>query len=433
MPKIIEVKISVEGTSSKVGQLVWDDDAATGTRARMAFRYDPDWLNHGFALGDDLPLVSDILYPRNDAAQIDPVLRSRSGLFGFVADHMAGSWFSTIVQTAHLKGLKSKEYGSVETQRDLWTATNASVDRFSALQMSAILSKQRENDLLGEEEKTLEISPKSLSTLARNLNIVPNHRSDADNKHFAELALHAAPFAGNEAKLLVCKEKPHPKMWVVRGAAPDQSFNIPLWRAVTAKLAERCGLRIVESTMLAPNVYAESRLDRDPEGHPLYCASAATLVAAKNTGHSLLKPTAMSWLDVADILNREGAEPAADQRELFARLLFDSLTGNRRHRLDHIWFTRAQNGWRLLPTYCPCALPAFVQPRMHSMPVRGLMISADSQAVLSVSRYFGVKLSDAKTMRLEFMHALSSWKTYAQMYGADFVEMNQMQEAFSLF
>ncbi|MDO4937265.1 MAG: hypothetical protein Q4E62_05045, partial [Sutterellaceae bacterium] len=120
-------------------------------------------------------------------------------------------------------------------------------------------------------------------------------------------------------------------------------------------------------------------------------------------------------------------------RELFARLLFNTLTANHHDRLDQFWFGRLPTGWTLLSMYCPCAQPSFLTPRLLSTPVRQMQIAAQSENAIAVSRYFGVKPSEAKTMRLEFMHALSSWRSVAEELGADQFEISQMQGAFDDF
>lgn len=431
MPRILSVSIVLGGSDSSVGQLVWDDTRTTGSHSQMAFQYDERWLAHGFSLGADLPLTPGIHYPFDDLRNPDPVLRSRNDTFGFVADHDVGQWLLGVLEQAHLKGLKSTFIDLPASPADLWVAVNTQKERFSALSLPQNLSASSNTDLLGFDRKVPINTAKSLADLGKCLELsVSGHQPSSVNA-MGNLLLHAAPFLGSDGKLLVTTGRPTDlRDWVVRTQSAKSPFNTVLWRAVTSRLAQKCGLDIVDCKLLNPSLYAEERFDKDSAGEAIYCASAATLVGRKTSAFARLKPMAMSYLDVADILNREGANAAEDLRELYARLLFNTLTANHHDRLDQFWFGRLPTGWTLLPMYCPCAQPAFLTPRLLSTPVRQMQISADSENAIAVSRYFGVKTAEAKSMRLEFMHALSGWKSVAEELGADQFEISQMQGAF---
>lgn len=434
MPRILSIAIDLGGEARSVGQLVWDDTRTMGARSQMAFQYDADWLEHGFSLGADLPLTSGVHYPLDDSRSPDPVLLSRNGVFGFVADHGVGNWLVNLLQQAHLKGLKSTMIELPASPADLWVAVNTQKERFSALSLPLTPSNSREMDLLGEPEKTVINAVKSMNDLGQSMELAQQNRPIASAKSLSDLLLHAAPFAGNSGKILMTTGRPtNLHDWVVRTHSPQSPFNTVLWRAVTARLANQCGLNVLNSTLLTPSLFAEERFDKDAAGESIYCASAATLVARKTSAFARLKPMAMSYLDIADILNREGARAAEDLKELFARLLFNTLTANKHDALDQFWFGRLPSGWTLLSMSCPCAQPAFLKPRFLPTPIRQMQITADSETALSVCRYFGVKPAEAKTMRLEFMHALSSWKSVAEELGADYLEISQMQDAFDSY
>lgn len=110
--------------------------------------------------------------------------------------------------------------------------------------------------------------------------------------------------------------------WVMRPADTSEGFNTARWHAVTMELARQCGLKTLAFQYLPGplnGAYLE-RFDRSHNGTPLMALSAATLVTPRvniRTG----KPVLPTYLDIADILNRDGADTKTDLRELFARLL----------------------------------------------------------------------------------------------------------------
>lgn len=249
-------------------------------------------------------------------------------------------------------------------------------------------------------------------------------------KELVEMLLSSAmEFGGTNPKCVVRLGKSEDE-WVVRHASAREPVNSALWMAVTRELAQACGVKVVEGKLIAPRLYAERRFDRGDDGFPLLCLSAASLVRRQITRERILHPTPKTYLDIADILNRCGADPTADLRALFARLLFNTLTGNNRDRLDQFWFTPTDLGWKLLPMYAPCAQLPILSARFLSTPLKPGVNVADPDTAILLSRYFGVTTKEAKAMRLEFMQVLSEWQRIAEKAGADLLEIRQMQGAF---
>ena len=232
-------------------------------------------------------------------------------------------------------------------------------------------------------------------------------------KELVEMLLSSAMELGGTNPKCVVRLGKSDDEWVVRHASAREPVNSALWMAVTRELAQACGIKVVEGKLIAPRLYAERRFDRAEGGSPLLCLSAATLVRRQMTRERILHPTPKTYLDIADILNRCGADPTADLRALFARLLFNTLTGNNRDRLDQFWFTPTEMGWKLLPMYAPCAQLPFLSARFLSTPLKPGANVADPETAILLSRYFGVSIKDAKAMRLEFMQVLSEWRRIA--------------------
>lgn len=427
MPQVVSLSWMNKDKLVPVGQLVLSDDPSRGET--MAFRYDEQWVNSGFALGNDLPLTNAVLYPSSDALQVDPVLNARNGIFGFYCDHAPGKWAERLLRQAHLNDFKVDSFESSPDSWQIWTHAGHASGRFSALTLpvthgfhSKFLPPLLECDRHGKPSKSLKNLTAAMETLQ-------SGAAFREKEQLETLLLSALELGGTNPKCVVRLDKSETQ-WVVRHAASREAINSALWMAVTRELAQACGLNVVAGQLIGSRLYAERRFDRAEDGSPLLCLSAATLVHPAQTRERLLHPTPMTYLDVADILNRCGAEPSADLKELFSRLLFNCLTGNNRDRLDQFWFTPGQRGWKLLPLYAPCAQPPILSARFLSTPIRPGLNVADADAAVSVSRYFGVSTQTAKSMRLEFMHALASWKRIAQDCGADLVEIRRMQGAF---
>lgn len=427
MPQVVPIAWLKKDQTVPIGQLVLSDDSGQG--ASMAFRYDKEWLSSGFPLGSDLPLSPTILYPLTDSMETDPVLAARSDVFGFFADHAPGKWVEKLIRQAHLNDLKIDFLEGAPASTEIWTRSGHVFGRFSALSLplthgfhTKFLPPVLEIEGFGKNSKSV----KNLGLAMQALNAGASIRG----KELVEMLLSSAMELGGTNPKCVVRLGKSDDEWVVRYASAREPVNSALWMAVTRELAQACGIKVVEGKLIAPRLYAERRFDRAEDGSPLLCLSAATLVRRQMTRERILHPTPKTYLDIADILNRCGADPTADLRALFARLLFNTLTGNNRDRLDQFWFTPTEMGWKLLPMYAPCAQLPFLSARFLSTPLKPGANVADPETAIVLSRYFGVSIKDAKAMRLEFMQVLSEWRRIAETAGADLLEIRQMQGAF---
>ena len=431
MPRIYPIELKTIDGIKSVGQLVFAPEAQLSSQSSMAFQYDENWLRHGFALGADLPLVPEVQYPVSDAREVDPVLLSRAGSFGFVCDHAPGSWVMRLLSEAKIKGLKTAFDGSDITQGQLWASAGSRNSRFSALALPLrTIEAHCENPVSFDLRKSRE-ALKSGRELAAAMNDFASGRTLSTEKDVEMLLASTLDLGGKTIKALV-RLGPLPQdERVFRPNRAQEPFNRAVWTAVSAELARRCGLQVLEGSLLGEMGYLEKRFDRTDDGTPCYCASAATLVRRKRTSRANPIAAPAGYLDVADFLNTEGAQPAQDLRELFGRLLFHALTGSCHDALDDIWFVREPLGWRLLPMSVPCAEPVpAAGGRLLSTPLCGSLRNADPVEACALSRYFGLRPAQAKALRLEFLKVLSQWRSTAEDFGADFFETKQMKGAF---
>ena len=427
MPQVIPLSWIKDENPVPIGQLVLGDGSSP--HETMAFRYDESWLESGFALGTDLPLTSSVLYPSADAVETDPILTARSGLFGFYADHAPGKWVERLLRQAYLNDLKIDFLEPGATSSQIWTRSGHVSGRFSALSLPVTNGFHTKFSPPIIVLDTSGKSSKSVKNLTAGMETLQSGASFRGKEHL-EILLNGMLELGGTAPKCVVRLDSSQNQWVVRHCSSREPFRSTLWMAVTRNLAQACGLNVLEGKLIGSRLYAERRFDRDENARPLLCLSAASLVRREKTRERLLRPSPMSYLDIADILNRSGAHPTKDLRELFARLLFNALLGNNRDRLDQFWFTPSGLGWRLLPMSAPCAQPPILSARFLSTPIRPGVNLADADVAIDVSRYFGVSTREAKSMRLEFMHVFSDWRRLAGELGADLLEIRQMQGAF---
>ena len=68
--------------------------------------------------------------------------------------------------------------------------------------------------------------------------------------------------------------------------------------------------------------------------------------------------------------------------------------------------------------------------RLLNTPIIKNDTSADPDLAVSVSRYFGVTLKDAKAMKLDMLKVISDWRTVAAEFKATKAEITAMAGSF---
>lgn len=430
MAKVLEIRLSHQSTvlpGRLIGRLVWDTAARVKSRT-MAFQYDPAWLRVGFSIGSDLPLKDGVQYLSapygNPGRSTD--LYDRRFLFGFVADTARGLWWTDWLQSARINRVEMPHTECLSSPDELWTSLGSNLRRFSALSLSLVHSEQTKSEIDYFEKKTF----------ADVVNALQRLRDAPDTLTKSQLRLLEpllSDLGGRSVKALISEASTSGLFsdWVLRPSELTSGVNSARWQAIGMVLASRCGISTVENKYIESTSgggYLEKRFDRDERGRSLFCLSAATLVMNRQRPGIAAVPS--GYADIADILNCSGASPTDDLRELFRRLLFNTLTGNRHDELTDFWFARETYGWRLVPFHGVRLLPPVQRVRLLNTPIVANDTSADSDLAVSISRYFGVSSKDAKTMKLLMQKVIADWRTVAAEFKATKAEITAMAGSF---
>lgn len=401
MTKIFPVSVIVDKSILTVGQIARDEGGKNSASPTLAFRYDPAWLKIGFALGAALPLEPRILTPENKETVTK---RLREPIFGFLRDHLPGTWL-----------LRSSDSANATRNALDFLLENPPALRFSSL-------------FCGTEAPAEAPAPILTKALMGKLTrATESYFRDPSRLSEEEIDLIQSlgdTFGGTKIKFRVRTEKNPDTEYVLRPRNPASQVDEPLWAAVTMTLAKKAGLKALSGRFIPSLGYLEERFDRVDE-LPLFCLSAATLAKGGDNAASV------TWLDIADILNREGSKPKEDLRELFSRLVFDMVVLNSRDIPENIWFYRHEGGWRLCPISYGLSKPSSLPFRTLQTAVVGKNTLADTNTALSVARYFNLSARQAKEIILTTLRVTRDWESTARFYGALRSDCTLMQSAFA--
>jgi serine/threonine-protein kinase HipA len=201
-------------------------------------------------------------------------------------------------------------------------------------------------------------------------------------------------------------------MWLAKFPASDDRRDIGNWEYLAARLAARCGIVMPESRIHAfsnrGHTFAVQRFDRAGGSRRLY-ASAMTL-AGRREGEPA------SYLDIAEVIETRGehGKIAADLEQLYRRILFSILIGNRDDHLRNHGFLRGQNGWMLSPAFDVNPNPDKAE---HTLAIDEADPTPTTATLIASRDYYRLGLARSQEIENEIRSVVASWKAEAARLG----------------
>lgn len=218
-------------------------------------------------------------------------------------------------------------------------------------------------------------------------------------------------------------------LWIAKFPSKNDRFDSGAWEFVANQLAATIGIRVPE--VLArrfshqQHTFLTKRFDREREQR-IHFASAMTLLGYQD-GYD--HHTGGSYLELVELIERYGAEPEADLRELWKRILFSVLIANTDDHLRNHGFLLTPTGWRLAPAYDLNPEP---KGRGLSLNISDVDNRLSSELCLSVAEYFRWSRQDAMDEITVARQVINSWSTRAEDIGIPAAERERMAPAFAL-
>jgi serine/threonine-protein kinase HipA len=214
-------------------------------------------------------------------------------------------------------------------------------------------------------------------------------------------------------------------LWIAKFPSRTDRRDSGAWEEVYARLARASGIEVAETRLLTlgghGRTFAARRFDRTDRARVLF-ASAMTM-AGKQDGETAGYP------DLAKAIT-DVVAPAAvreDLEQLFRRLIFNVLAGNRDDHLRNHGFLRRPGGWRLAPAF---DLNPAREMREHSLAIDGMTTESSLPAALATHRLYGLSDGRAREIVREVGRALGSWPSVAASVGISKVEQETVGVVF---
>jgi serine/threonine-protein kinase HipA len=197
-------------------------------------------------------------------------------------------------------------------------------------------------------------------------------------------------------------------LWIAKFPARDDRYDVGAWEYVVHRLAAAAGIAVPASRTADLGEYRTfcvKRFDRVDDRRRMY-ASAMTLLERED------RDPGGSYVDIAEFIANTGAPEAigADLAQLFRRVVFNVLAGNRDDRLRNHGFVASPGGWRLAPAFDLNAAPAKVE---HALLLDGASAEPHLATVLATAPCYRLEPARARAIVDEVAQVVGTWREVA--------------------
>ncbi len=382
------------------------------------FEYSPHWCEIGFSLGADLPLKLGKQKPL-------PGMRA----FGFLKDRLPHVDLYSLLSTAALERAEGGLHPAAGK-----TELGAVRMPSSAIAYGGLIF-YGENVPLEASQPVIHIN--DLAEL-----VYAWHAWERGKNSPEETALLCAAGLSSDERFSLTLLSDRRPVTVTLPSVND-AYDVPFWRAFGLKMAKIAGIEVVDYALerrLGETVLKVARFDRQntPVRRGVDTVHAAPKLLAAASASTLLmrfnprteRPYPVSYLAMADILNREGAAPGVDLPKLWDRMAYTLLTNHAGDRAERWQFIHTELGWRPAPAHLLEWMPPAYGSRHATLTADGRKPLTDAEDAIALCGYFGLSSSDAKMRLMALRRALRDWEDIALADGASPNDLTLMAELF---
>jgi serine/threonine-protein kinase HipA len=383
-----------------VGQLRF---TRAGPRQFSTFSYDPAWIENprGFAVQPSFPLEA---VPFHTSGQPGHM---RDALAGVFADAAPDSWGRRLLERAYGNGLSEFAYLTLSDDTCRQGALRFLDDAGQVIRGGAADAVPRLVDLQAitaiarAYEQGKEISTEEMQALAG-----------------------AGGSGGARPKANV---RDGDTLWLAKFTSVHDQQPIERVEVATLRLAQACGIRTpgvrLELADTPFPVALIQRFDRRGSARIPYISARTAL---GKTGTEL-----GSYTEIVDFMRAYVADPQADFRELFLRLVFTILVSNKDDHLKNHGFLYVGSGrWRLSPVFDVNPAPDR-NPHLETAILEGGTHDRSIRLALEACEFFDIAEADARRMIRETAQRISDeWREVLRQAGVSGALAREYEAAF---
>lgn len=391
---------------------------ATSSRAKevFSFEYDREWLHSGGA---------QVLDPRLGLFEGPQFPDGEHPNFGLFLDSSPDRWGRLLMERREI--LEAKQAGR---DRQRLMESDYLLGVYDGHRMGGLRFKLDPSGSFLDDNKGLASPPwTSIRELEYASLQIGRRDSEADSDYAVWLRMLIAPGAslgGARPKAGVLDPSGHP--WIAKFPKSSDREDIGAWEWVAHQLALDSGINVAEAKLRRFNsehhTFLTKRFDRTDGDERLHFASALTLL---NRADGDSSSDGASYLEMAEILVRDGAATARDLEQLWRRIVFNICISNCDDHLRNHGFLLEREGWALSPAFD-------MNPNPFGNGLTLNISDEDNSQELDLAREVATffRVSDKKAIQImsEVTGAVRKWRATATEAGIPRSEIDAMERAF---
>ena len=247
-----------------------------------------------------------------------------------------------------------------------------------------------------------------------------------------ELLLIGTSMGGARPKAVISDNN---ELWLAKFNTDKDLWNNTLVEYAMLKLAAMCGLNVAQGrreSVGGKDVLLVKRFDREYTGSGFLRHRMFSAVTALRTDDSPTSRDNWSYLSLVEELRVFSNAPKEDAKELFMRMVFNSLISNiDDHPRNHAFISKEANKWRLSPAYDLTPVPSVSERRYLAMAVGKHGRSAMKKNLISECERFLLEPAQAETIITQMSDIVkNSWYTTMRSAGVSESDCERLRPAF---
>jgi serine/threonine-protein kinase HipA len=412
--KSVHVYVDTEATAGPVlmGTL---HAQSGGSQEIFSFEYDSAWLEReqAFAFDPDLQLLRGAQYP--------PQTRNNFGIF---LDSSPDRWGRLLMQRR--ENLRARQEGRRPRRLTAWDYLLGVHDE---TRLGALRFRSPAGVEFLDNDRQLAAPPitsvRELQAASRGFERLIDEEDNPDYARWLnQLLAPGSSLGGARPKASVRDEEG--ALCIAKFPSRTDTRDVAAWEMLAHRLGEKCGIQLPKARLLDNgeqdhSTFLVNRFDRTANGGRLAFVSAMTLTQ-RSEGY-----TGASYLELVELLQRQGANTKADTHQLYRRIVFSTLIHNTDDHLRNHGFFVEDRGVRLSPAY---DINPSVERDDHVLAINETETACDVDIARAAHKMYALSLEEADQLIAEVLGAVKSWRNEATALGIRKSEQEQMASAF---
>lgn len=382
------------------------------TDLAVPFEYAPAWLQHekAFLLDPRLDLWAGEQHPPHPASA-----------FGVFLDSAPDRWGRVLMERREAAAAEREERPIRALQEVDFLLGVHDFTRMGALRF-------KEQDAAHYLDNSAEAAPpvtdlRELAAISRRIEEPGVEKLPEYERWLAMLIAPGTSLGGARPKANF--RMPGDELWLAKFPAKDDRYDVGGWEFLVHQLATQAGIKVPkarpEHLTDRHATFCVARFDREGAHRRMY-ASAMTMLERRD-GES-----GASYVEMALFLQDHGAQGHIDEdlEQLYRRVVFNVMVGNRDDHLRNHGFVREPSGWRLSPAFD-------VNPNLvkadHSLTFDGKSAVPSLKLVKETADFY--RCEDRAEKIVDEVHAaVRDWRRKAERLGLLSLEIKRMESVF---